>query len=263
VLLILLVLVWASLAWGDEPQTAVFDFDDTEVRGELVRPDVTLLFGVEESEASTKPPRWRARRARQLDRQLARHPTPEALAERADLLAVEGRVVLLEGYAGLDGSLDMDDALPTVERSEALWRRAIERYTQALPGLPVAEQQRVAHAAARLHEEVSTPSQAVAAWQQVLAVAPDHAEAHMALGQHAFADHDLARAAAHFERALSSDHDHGFATYMLAWTRYNQGDLDAAVTLMASLAASPGASRMLVEEAGRDLALFRGEATAP
>jgi len=250
-----MVLLLLSFSLASE---SFYDFDDDEISGELVQPDVTALYAADAPPAADRSARWRARRARQLDRRLARGAEPADLVERADLYVLESRELRLLGYTALDAAWEAGESVDADEVEELvaadqLGQRALTLYEQALPDLDGPAALYGAQAAATLLQDLGRADEAVAAWNRVLRIAPGHARAHVALGDAAFAAIDLIAAQEHLEAARGDDIFGRYATYKLAWVRFNLGDFEEAAELMEGIQGED----TLAREARRDAERFR------
>jgi len=251
-----MLLLLLSFAWASE---SFYDFDDDEIAGELVQPDVTAVYAADAPPSADRSPRWRERRARQLDRRLARGAESSDLVERADLYVLESRELRLLGYSALDAAwaagegVDADEVEELVA-ADLLGERALNLYERALPDLDGPAALHGAQAAATLLQDLGRADEAVAAWSRVLRIAPGHARAHVALGDAAFAVVDLMAAQEHLEAARRDDTFGRYATYKLAWVRFNQGHVEEAAELMEGIQGED----MLAREARRDAERFRG-----
>ena len=269
------VMVSALAAPVDEYQR-VYEFPDDYVQGELTLPEQELALPEGELlvsrpalDAAARSSAWRARRAVTIDRRLARERSWALLEERADLYEIDAWEQVVAGYEALDRSWSsyagMDEAeerLRSIEaRADLERRRAVVLYKEAsaLARGPdaVRLQSKLGYALAELDE-----GDALARFSKVLQLdprGPYASEAHLRLADAAFLEADLATAAIHY-RAVTGEYV-PYATYKLAWTQFNLGDVDEALQSM--VAAGAGPSQGLRREAGRDLVRFGVQGDVP
>lgn len=230
----------------------VYEFPDEYVQGELVRPDVEVIY------ARADAPMSEAEAGKVVRRGKRRPPRePDAQMRLADALQVERGQALLALAARADQGEQVDfSALDTYDR------RARQLYLEAAPGLPDDHAARALVLAAALGEALGlSPRPELESALELDPTGPYAEQVRLRLADLAFDRGELTAAAAGYEqvRALGGRHE-TYATYKLAWCRYNEGDLGRALGLIVPLAQESGP---LGHQARTDAVRFASELARP
>ena len=199
---------------------------------------------------------------------------PEMLLRLAELLYSNGRDYrLMEEEAfnvaygtcfdadGCDESAIKADYL----RSTEVWTKASNLYQIVLTSFPAyAKADEAGFYLAAVQSDLGDPGAAVQTRLGLVRTYPDSAftpDTYILLGEQFFDDNEAFKALRAYQRATQyPEHDkYSYALYMLAWSQYNVGDIDAGIDTLkrvVGLARTTGDPLALEQDAVRDLVMF-------
>lgn len=232
--------------------TQFYDFSDTAIQGELIQPAGEMLFAGPTAVMSEQD-------ARRVVRRGARQPptTAEGKVLLADALRAQRDHAFRELAALLDSGqpADFSTLHPLEERARAL-------YLDAAPDLADDHAARALVLAAGLSSQLGkSPVPQLETALELDPTGPFSDQIHVQLADLAFGQSRMSRAIEGYAQVADAPGRYrAYASYKLAWCRYNQGEFGRALGVMVPLAHEPGP---IASEARKDAVLFAGELERP
>lgn len=180
---------------------------------------------------------------------------------------------LLSERARLKAMADLEQGAPLSARADTDRRQALALYQGVVGQLPADTRAKVMSQIGHLYELIGEEARAIETYSGILAGQPQpvaRAEASVSLGEVYFKRRAYAQAEKYYQAVLDIPQaaSRGLAAYRIAWCRFNQGDLQAAIDGLMRVLRSPelltrsgapgvvAVDRQFAEEVSRDLATF-------
>lgn len=270
-------LLLACAAEAQQRRVHAYDFDDSVVDGDLVRPDVELVRPRPAPAATPSDPEAAIE---MLSRRAERGEATDAERLRlAELLADRATRRFEQAYRAMDAAFAAHQRGDAAERERegsvrdeelSSARRDEERAIEHLRSVSRQAERRLRARALSLESyllvSLEHEEQATDAAEKVLRICPscdEAADAHLRIAEHAFVEANMQLAIEHYRRVLdvpgASADQRAYARYKCGWALFNLGRFGEAWTEIDAArreASEQGeASRTLVREAKRDLVL--------